>query len=243
MIRTVVLGAVTFLISAGVAVGTATYFAGEPGDLNAALAATLETDSATAPNPLDATSPEDEPGLTLMEEVDDLLSRIEGVELSSVGKETPARAETVAEAVEAAAGDSAVLAVAETVVTDSVPGAGEVATEDDAAAIAAKAEESGTASAASGATAGTASASGTAATGAGGAAAPGLLPEARLGKIFGSMQPRDAARVLEQMDNRDIATILTMLNDRQAAAVLSNLAPDRAAAISATGLGAGERSR
>jgi hypothetical protein len=68
------------------------------------------------------------------------------------------------------------------------------------------------------------------------------LPEGRLAKIFGSMQPRDAARVLEQMDDQDIVVILGMLNDRQAAAVLSNLAPQRAAAVSRLG-GQPQRSR
>jgi hypothetical protein len=63
------------------------------------------------------------------------------------------------------------------------------------------------------------------------------LPEPRLGRIFGAMQPREAARVLEQMDDGDIATILGMLNDRQAAAVLANLPPNRAAGISRIGVG------
>jgi hypothetical protein len=66
-----------------------------------------------------------------------------------------------------------------------------------------------------------------------------LLPERRLGKIFGSMQPKEAARVLEQMDDRDVVVILAMLSDRHAAAVMASLPPQRAAAISRLGFQAG----
>lgn len=238
MIRTVVLGAVTFLISAGVAVGTARFLGGEPSDLNAALAATLETEHAAVAGSSEheSTAHEGESGLTLMEEVDELLSRIEGVELTSVGTDPAEGADSVAKSTGTPASDTTGVAIPDSAATTSGSDAGEA----DVAIPAVKAEEARPAPASSGAGAGTAA--GTAA-GAGGGQVPGLLPEARLGRIFGSMQPRDAARVLEQMDNRDIATILTMLNDRQAASVLSNLAPDRAAAISAAGLGAGEGNR
>jgi hypothetical protein len=64
----------------------------------------------------------------------------------------------------------------------------------------------------------------------------GPLGEGRLAKIFASMQPRDAARVLEQMDDQDVVVILGMLNNRQAAAVLANLSPQRAAGISRLGV-------
>jgi len=64
--------------------------------------------------------------------------------------------------------------------------------------------------------------------------------QARLGRIFASMQPREAAKVLEQMDDRDVVRILGMLQERQAAAVLASLPPPRAAAISRSGLGPAE---
>jgi len=58
------------------------------------------------------------------------------------------------------------------------------------------------------------------------------LGDSRLGKIFTAMQPREAARVLEQMSDHDVGVILGMVTDRQAAAILSNLPPERAAGIS-----------
>jgi hypothetical protein len=70
-----------------------------------------------------------------------------------------------------------------------------------------------------------------------------MLAEGRLGKIFGSMQPKEAARVLEQMADADVVTILAMLNDRQAAAVLANLPPQRAAQISRLGFQVGRSER
>jgi hypothetical protein len=65
----------------------------------------------------------------------------------------------------------------------------------------------------------------------------GALPrtagqEARLGKLFGAMAPKDAARVLAQMDNRDVQTILTLIGDKQAAAILALLPADHAVAFS-----------
>ena len=59
-----------------------------------------------------------------------------------------------------------------------------------------------------------------------------VSPERRLAKIFSAMQPKDAARVLEQMSDGDVRTIIAMLGDRQAAAVLANFPPQRAAVIS-----------
>jgi hypothetical protein len=72
----------------------------------------------------------------------------------------------------------------------------------------------------------------TAVSDAGGEAGAPPLANSRLGKIFTAMQPREAARVLEQMSDHDVTVILGMVTDRQAAAILSNLAPERAAGIS-----------
>ena len=58
------------------------------------------------------------------------------------------------------------------------------------------------------------------------------LPPRRLAKFFGSMQAREAARVLEKMTDPEVETILTQLSDREAASILSNLTPERAAQIS-----------
>lgn len=60
--------------------------------------------------------------------------------------------------------------------------------------------------------------------------------QARLGRIFAAMQPREAAKVLEQMNDGDVVRILGMLQERQAAAVLTSLPPPRAAAITRNGL-------
>ncbi|HET7275494.1 MAG TPA: hypothetical protein VFI91_10065 [Longimicrobiaceae bacterium] len=53
----------------------------------------------------------------------------------------------------------------------------------------------------------------------------------RLAKLFGAMQPRDAARVMEKMGDHEVQVILSLLRDRQAGAILSSLPPERAAAI------------
>jgi flagellar motility protein MotE (MotC chaperone) len=58
------------------------------------------------------------------------------------------------------------------------------------------------------------------------------LPESRLAKIFGAMQSKDAARVLEQMNDRDVRVILGMMSDKQAAAIIGAFTPQHAAAIS-----------
>lgn len=57
------------------------------------------------------------------------------------------------------------------------------------------------------------------------------LEGGKISRIFGAMQPREAARVLEQMDDADVQTILASLGDRKAAAILANFVPQRAAAL------------
>ncbi len=80
-------------------------------------------------------------------------------------------------------------------------------------------------------------------------AAPSLLPigpdlqQRRLAKIFGAMQPKEAAQVLEQMEDADVRTILSYLPERQAAAVLGNFSAARAARISSATLRAATRGR
>lgn len=69
----------------------------------------------------------------------------------------------------------------------------------------------------------------------------GRLPPRRLAKFFGSMQAREASRVLEKMSDLEVETILTQLSDREAASILSNLSPERAAQISQVVI-SGERS-
>lgn len=66
---------------------------------------------------------------------------------------------------------------------------------------------------------------------AGAAASAGLAPE-RLARLFGSMQAREAARVLEFLDDQEVRIILGELGNREAAAILSHLTPERAAVIS-----------
>lgn len=53
----------------------------------------------------------------------------------------------------------------------------------------------------------------------------------RIAKVFGAMQARDAARVLEQMDDADVRTILASLNNKQQAAILGTFPTQRAATI------------
>ena len=69
----------------------------------------------------------------------------------------------------------------------------------------------------------------------------GRLAPRRLAKFFGSMQAREASRVLEKMTDSEVETILTQLSDRAAASILSNLTPERAAQISQVVI-SGERS-
>lgn len=54
----------------------------------------------------------------------------------------------------------------------------------------------------------------------------------KMGKIFGAMPPKDAAKVMEQLDDAEVRSILSGLTDKQAAGVLQNLPAARAAAIS-----------
>ena len=56
--------------------------------------------------------------------------------------------------------------------------------------------------------------------------------EKRLARIFASMAPKEAAKVLQQMDDTDIRVILGHLGPRQAAAVLGSFPPERAATLS-----------
>lgn len=63
-------------------------------------------------------------------------------------------------------------------------------------------------------------------------AAQDVGAEKRLSKIFASMAPKDAAKVLQQMDDADVRVILGHLGPRQAAAVLGNFPAERAATLS-----------
>jgi hypothetical protein len=65
----------------------------------------------------------------------------------------------------------------------------------------------------------------------GDAAAPGAS-ERRLAKIFSSMAPKDAAKVLQNMDDGDVKIILGYLGSRQAAAILGAFPTARAAELS-----------
>lgn len=69
----------------------------------------------------------------------------------------------------------------------------------------------------------------------------GGMASADLAGLFGTMQAREAARVLEHMDDFEVQMILGQLGKREAAAILSNLSPERAAVISRSVL-RGERS-
>jgi hypothetical protein len=53
----------------------------------------------------------------------------------------------------------------------------------------------------------------------------------RLAQVFGAMQPKDAARVLEQMDDNDVRAILGSLSSKQQAAILGSFPTQRAALI------------
>ena len=54
----------------------------------------------------------------------------------------------------------------------------------------------------------------------------------KMGKIFGAMPAKDAARVLEQLSDPEVHDILRALSDKQAAGILQFLPAPRAAAIS-----------
>ena len=72
-----------------------------------------------------------------------------------------------------------------------------------------------------------------------GSASQTALPELRLAKIFGAMQSKDAARVLEQMTDADVRFILALMSDRQAAAILAAFPAARAATITRGSLPSG----
>lgn len=55
----------------------------------------------------------------------------------------------------------------------------------------------------------------------------------RLGKLFGQMQAKDAARVLVAMTDADVAAILAHVPDRAASKILAALPPQQAAAVAA----------
>jgi hypothetical protein len=59
-----------------------------------------------------------------------------------------------------------------------------------------------------------------------------LMAAADLAKVFGSMQAREAAAVLQHLNDHEVQLILGQLSTRTAAAILSQLAPERAAVIS-----------
>ena len=63
-------------------------------------------------------------------------------------------------------------------------------------------------------------------------------PAQRLAKIFGTMQARDAARVLSLLRHDEIERILRQLDDRSAAKILSSLDAELAAALSSNLIGA-----
>jgi hypothetical protein len=54
----------------------------------------------------------------------------------------------------------------------------------------------------------------------------------RLAKIFGAMDPRDAAEVLQGLTDDEVSAILVQMSERKVAAILSDFAPDRAASLS-----------
>lgn len=67
-------------------------------------------------------------------------------------------------------------------------------------------------------------------------AAPG---SDKMGKIFGAMPAKDAAKVLEQLSDSEVHDILRALTDKQAAGILQFLPPARAASISKLALKGG----
>lgn len=201
MVRTIVLGGVTFLVSLGIAVGATMFLGGGEVDLSTALSETAADEHSTEDDAVtDSQTASD---------VENLISELhEGESAEEAGADEPTGAPTENAPATQDGQSSATGEPAAPLVSPAAEGLSGVDPVEVAAAVA--------------------QIENTEAIG---------LPEARLGKIFGAMQPREAARVLEQMDDRDVATILTMLNDRQAAAVLANLPPQRAAGISRSGLG------
>lgn len=63
-------------------------------------------------------------------------------------------------------------------------------------------------------------------------AKPSTAPDfERMARLLGKMNPRDAAKTIEQLPSIDAARALANMNDKQAAAVLAALAPDKAASL------------
>lgn len=62
------------------------------------------------------------------------------------------------------------------------------------------------------------------------------LPREQVVRIFGSMKPAEAARVLEELDDSEARLVLAALPERKAGLILSRLSPSRAAAISRAAL-------
>jgi hypothetical protein len=54
----------------------------------------------------------------------------------------------------------------------------------------------------------------------------------RMAKIFGAMEPKDAAAVMENLSDKEIQSILNNMSDRKVAAILEEFAPERAASLS-----------
>ncbi len=54
----------------------------------------------------------------------------------------------------------------------------------------------------------------------------------QLAKIYSSMKPADAAKILDKMDTRLVVNLLANMKDRNAAKILSSLKPEKAARIS-----------
>ena len=69
------------------------------------------------------------------------------------------------------------------------------------------------------------------------APAPGIpasdtAGERRLSKVFTSMEPKQAAKVLDHMSDNDVHVILGYVGPRQAAAIMAELPPQRVAKLS-----------
>lgn len=64
------------------------------------------------------------------------------------------------------------------------------------------------------------------------AAAPPDTVEKRIAKVFTSMDPKQAAKVLEHMSDGDVQIILGYVGVKQAAAIMAELPPERSATLS-----------
>jgi len=72
---------------------------------------------------------------------------------------------------------------------------------------------------------------------------PDTASQHHLAKLFASMQPKEAAQVLQRMADDDVQIILGYVGTRQAAAILAELPPDRVATLSKLALRAGSGGR